>query len=731
MRRNSVLLVLAGAALLTLVAVMGDWEFLRQKPSEVAAEPEVQPAATSEASIPFSPAEDVVKRRAEEFPAETGIWALIQDALDRAAISGVLVYTLDYTKLPELLRMQTMSHLNDNVVAFIKQHGQSFISDERGMARLPRYGPKQLIYAERDGKSDLQQRGRMNKAWLELRRHPRLEVLVVDAENKPVSNFPVAMQRRSANQAVSKEMAWTNGFGIAAFAPPPPSDLEINYQGSLCFTVAVDGLSLHDFPNAWHRLTDADLEVGRITLSKPPIGTLQVEVIDPNPDGLRRGSGSYVRVEIEAPSKPELYGSNFNELKSIRTDSGIVKFVGLGASVIASYKNGEERFEGPKTEDEHVHHVVTLHQENIWTGTLIGLDGKPAGAGLLRFVDQAIGEEEIDSNDNFLRTDQDGSFRISVFPSFVSDKNARRAAGLIFEAQEDGSILWAQMELGAAPEVDLGSIQLQKLPVVLTGTITDEHGLAVPDVDLSEHSFAESSNEPGSILSLAAEVVEISEAEEFKIWLSGPLDAEYRLGAQADGYSNQRDIPAKVGVPVKIILRKEPLENGRITGSVRIEPWATSSDFRFLYYREAKAFYRTHLPTRSAQDGSETFYLDTDSNEKIVILIETLVGEILYQSEPIPVVAGQTHGLGQVGSAEGLLPQVSWTVQDENGLPLRAEFEVTTDSHSGSAYSYQGKCTVRTINPMRTVRVSAEGFLTKELEQPNTSQTIVLQRIRD
>ena len=115
-------------------------------------------------------------------------------------------------------------------------------------------------------------------------------------------------------------------------------------------------------------------------------------------------------------------------------------------------------------------------------------------------------------------------------------------------------------------------------------------------------------------------------------------------------------------------------------------------------------------------------------DDRFVILIETRIGEIFYQSKPIPAEAGQTIDLGMVATAEGMQQQVRWEVQDENGLPILAEFEVQTDAFTGTAYSYRGSCTVRTLNPIRTVRVSAEGFVTKELVQPATSRTIVLQR---
>jgi hypothetical protein len=676
----------------------------------------------------------VEPQRGEEFPGSSGIWVLVHDDDTDETISGATVISLDPDSLPPKIRRRLDSEWDGSTEMIVKEYGQRFISGERGLVRIPRHGEDQLIFGEWKGKRDLESRGQLNKTWLRLHKQSRLEVLVVDERGAPVPNFPVAVQRRTDSDYRTQGVSWTNANGIAAIATPPKESMESDWNGHLCVATAVFGQKLSDAPDAWTRIRPHHLEKGRIQLIKPPTGGLWLESIDLEPTGLERGSGSRLKLELESKDHSFLFGTAWNDLDVIQTDLQRMEYVALGLRFRAEHGYQEWVFDGPIVPDEWTHVELELDPEVVWSGVLLGLDGKPVGKGRLRIVEVAVGGGQTEKRIKHAETDAAGAFQVAdliaqINDSRLDDSQVQRSLGLVWWDSKKESLV-AQLDWDPASPTQLGKIQLERMPVVLSGTIHDQDGRPVPDAVFGVRCAQGEGWIPGQRMVLDGSTTKIDQDGNFEIQTYGPVNSAYTLRASADGHQSQYGISTRIGAPVAIIIQEIPPDSGRVIGSIQIEPWAEESQFKFKHGSPSDPEY-FNLPVHPAENGSYSFGVTVKPEEEVVVVIKTRIGETIYQSEVLQPVRGETIDLGQVATADGLQPLVNWVIENEDGLQVLAEVHVATDDFQGKAYPQNGKVSLRTVSPIRRAVVVATGYQSQEILAPERSQTVVLKAKRN
>ena len=679
---------------------------------------------------PRPQATDQTTDRSEAFPPGSAVWVFVQQAGNEEPIVGADVYSLDPVTLPEDVRHLLQSSWDGTAERIVKEHGLRFVSAERGLVQIPRGSKEQLIYAEASGCSDLQKRGQMNKVWLRLIVQPRVTVRVVDERGSPVPHFPVALQNRSSSRASTKSLAWTNKEGTARFATPEKELLSTSWSGDSCVAAAIYGQSIESAPHAWSKIEPRHLNGEEIKLVIPPHGSLQVEAIDSHPTGFERSSGNRILVHGNLQNGPVLFGSSWHDTELISSDSQQYPFVALGLEFQAQHGNQEINFLGPTLPGEKLHKEIELEREQIWKGRLIGPDGMPIPEREFKLLEQTIDAVgDLEQEWTFGVTDTEGRFTVSMLMMNTSG-DLRHCVGIGLRGSRKGDPLVAQVDLGKSLNTNLGDIQLEELPVQIRGVIRDELGQVVPNARLDVECEWKSQYEEGSWMNLSVHTSEIMDDGEFVIKSCGPLEAPYRIKASADGFKTEYGIEAWADDDIEIILQSKERASGQITGWIALGPWAKKSDLRLRFESsDMHGFY--HLDLTPHGDGNASFVVHAQVNEKIQISIFTRCGEVLYQSPQLSVADDETLELGEVASAQNLRPAVHWKTTDEDGLPVAAEFKVTTDYHSGSAYSDLEGCTLRTLSPIRHVVVHAPGFVPQEIVMPETSQTIVLERKLD
>lgn len=372
--------------------------------------------------------------------------------------------------------------------------GKTVKSGPDGIARVGEGTPIVVSEGGRYGALAWYREGR--RATVTLRPARTLTVRAVDGEQRPVAAAPIDVRARAEPHSPASE--WhvvAAADGTAAIAP---IDLYADFEAEARVGVHVAIPGPLATPRQ-QRFTLDELPTAPLELALPATGRMVVEIVDPSGAAIEThgftslGRDFRAGEDREQPPWPEVAWHRYDSRG--RYEVSHVE-VGLRLALSVSkdgWKRGEQIVAGPAKPGETVTVRLALEPLDRVTGRIVDAQRRPLAGRAVTLMHLGSEERLRRSPLGAVECDGDGRFAIELSSFEARFARESESEGILLEAvvlRADGRGV-EQSALVRLPKgstlagADLGSIELQPSPRLVSGSVVDDAGVPLAGVDLS------------------------------------------------------------------------------------------------------------------------------------------------------------------------------------------------------------------------------------------------------
>jgi hypothetical protein len=736
--RLLILAIVLGVFLLVRDSLKDDpLELQNSSTPRIVSEQEIVPDLTSAPALNLErETVDVVPIRQPQLgtPVEDGLEVQVVDMESEEPVANAFVLVMDMERMEE--DAETMPSLHKlGMEILIQRYGIQYPTDKEGRTTIPRGNEKRLFLAGKAEGAFGVRNANADSEELILIPIGKTSVLyahVVDSNGAPAADVSVFIVTVTSSRRNPFLEAKTDAQGLAELRIPAaylreiPEGLHILVEAEAfsIFNASVD-VDLHQLPSE------------PVELRLPPSG--KVRVLVTGIDGKPYEGMCSVRFALDN------HASHEGPVDSLRYDAkstrrqfvgGETVFdnVGLETELWVQASNRDGSFIatampiGPTSEGQVVDvHLALAPVRPVIVGQILDLEGKSVGRSKMK-----ISVEERRRNGNgFSSTTfkcDDGRFR-HILQQPSPKPGSLRSLVVRYEGDKQGIRGEARFDLNRTfsnGETDIGQIQLQPLPLVVSGQVVDSDGQGVADaswfiqrqvIDEDGNPVDHWLNENGS--SGAADGEGIFQL--LKYLESG----SYQITATAPGYTATR-VPFQIGQEnLQLVLGGAQDIIGQILVDEGISLEAMSLGISQKSEQQTMMLVSPGGPGGSiAADGSFTF-ADKSTDTYEIKLTCPRTGEALM--DPLEVYVDAAAAVAPVIiDLRGQLTQMLIHVVDEQGVPIVRNYLCVPDIAVTRLGYGEATKTVITRNAGMIVQVSADKKRTVSLPIVRGEETVVL-----
>lgn len=394
---------------------------------------------------------------------------------NREPLPGIDVWLLDRDSRPAL-EWQVAFESESARLAYIREHGSSYRTDEQGLAILPRVESGAVLAEGRGHRGELTWIGPVAEhVKLSMRALIELQVLVKDDQGRTVSSVPVAIILDDGGSGRPLMVRPTNTVGIASFTHVR-NILQTRNDGRSYALI----LSFPQSNPVRLRIEADNLPSEVLEFRMPPAAALNVVVHDADGEQLKERMG----IALGKTGIMSTTGrSKFQVASMQRTQNGRTRFpwveVGLAVEVqLSGLPNLSEKIfdvSGPPVaNEEHTAILVWDSLRPTLTGRAVGPDGRPLSGrrGRLQFIvnGSTLSGPSVSCN-------AAGEFRISMDSPWElgSERIGRISMGLMKGLYPMEAELDLSFDVPSG-DTDLGDVHFASVPLLVTGRVIDSSG---------------------------------------------------------------------------------------------------------------------------------------------------------------------------------------------------------------------------------------------------------------
>lgn len=665
-------------------------------------------------------------------PVEDGLEIQVIDMKTEEPVANAFVLVMDMERMEE--DAKTMPDLQKlGMEVLIQRYGIQYPTNKEGRTTIPRGNEKRLFLAAkaegafgmRNVNSDSEE-----LALIPIGKNSVLTAHVVDSNGAPAANVNVFLVAVTSSRRNPFLEAKTNAQGLAELRIPAAYLREVNEDSHIAveaeayspLKTSVD-VNLHQLPSE------------PVELKLPPSGKIRILVADTNGKphkemcGVRFAFGNHASHDGPADSFPS--GVDIARRQVVGGET-IFENVGLKTELWVQVSNKDGSFTdmvmafGPTSEGEVVDvHLALAPVRPVIVGQILDLEGKSVGRAKMNIKIEERRSNGVGYGSTNFKCDE-GRFRHALQrPSPKPD--SLRVLVIRHEDDKQGTRGEARFDLNNTfpnGETDIGQLQLQPLPLVVSGQIVDSDGSAVAgaswaiekqgvngDGELMENHWMNQRNFSGSA----------DDEGKFTIW--GYVDdANYRLVVRAAGHTDTK-ASFEIGQGnLQVVLGGAK----DITGLILVDEGISikSMSLAISPYSQRRGVHRDNQEGVIAADGSFS-YPDRGTGSYEIKLTCGKTHEVLADSVAVEVDASAPVA-PVVFDLRGQLTQMLVHVVDEDGKPIDRNMLCIPEVAIGRIGTGEASKTILTRRPGMILQVSSANKRTVSLPIIHGEETVVL-----